>query len=207
MKDRAKKNGIIETKGKRYDVTVVTLAFFVISFLGWAYETALMYLWHGRYFDRGFLTLPFCPIYGAPVCLLYLLLGTPQAGKFASFFEGRFGQKTGAFWVFLRYVLYFLLSAAFATFAELSVGLLFEGVGVSLWSYSDQPLNFRGHICLHVSLLWGVLLTVFMRFIMPSLLRLLAKIPKKFRGILCLLLLTATLVDFFWNIAALVRPY
>lgn len=189
-----------EIKSKRYDFSVVLFAFFVISFLGWAYETLLMLVWHGEFYDRGFLFLPFCPIYGFPVCALYLLLGTPTQGRFSSWINRRFTSFKNPFKTFLRYALYYLLSGGFATLTELIVGLILERAGLCLWSYRDQPFNFHGHICLQVSLLWGLMLTLFMRFVMPMLLAFVQKIPKKVRGFLCVLLSVCLLADFSYNV-------
>ena len=183
-------------KGKKYGFLVVLLAFFSISFLGWAYETLLMLVLHGKFYDRGFLFLPFCPIYGFPACALYLLLGTPTEGRFSSWIDRRFKKANESVQTFFRYLLYYLISGGFATLIELIVGLILESAGLCLWSYRSEPLNFRGHICLQVSLIWGVMLTLFMRFLMPILLRLLGKIPKKVRVVLCVVVSVALLVDF-----------
>ncbi len=195
MKERGKQLKRKE-KGKRYGFSVVLLAFFIISFLGWTYETLLMLVWHGEFYDRGFLFLPFCPIYGFPVCVLYLLLGTPTEGRFSSWIDRRFKRASRGVQTFLRYLLYYLLSGVFATLIELTVGLILESAGLCLWTYRSEPLNFRGHICLQVSLIWGLMLTLFMRFLMPLLVRLLGKIPKKVQVALCVVLSVALLVDF-----------
>lgn len=200
MKEREQENLKTQAKGKRYDFFVVLFAFFIISFLGWAYEILLMLVWHGKFYDRGFLFLPFCPIYGFPVCSLYLLLGTPTEGRFASWIERRFNRRKKPFKAFLRYAFYYLLSGGYATLTELIVGLLLEWAGISLWSYCDQPFNFHGHVCLYVSLLWGVMLTAFMRLVMPLLLSLLDKIPKKIRVCVCVILSVSLLADFSFNL-------
>ena len=199
MRDRgAEKKEKVE--GKQYGYSVLLLAFFLISFLGWAYETLLMLVWHGKFYDRGFLFLPFCPIYGFPVCSLYLLIGTPKTGRFSSWIKRKLFTLTKPLQAFLRYALYYLLAGAYATLLELIVGLILESAGLRLWSYRGQPLNFRGHICLQVSLLWGVMLTLFMRFVMPPVLKLLDKLPKKSRAILCILLSVLLLTDFGYSI-------
>ena len=199
MRDRGveKKEKVV---GKGYGFSVVLLAFFLVSFLGWAYETLLMLVWHGKFYDRGFLFSPFCPIYGFPVCSLYLLIGTPKLGRFSSWVERKFCTLAKPLQTFLRYALYYLLAGGYATLIELIVGFILEKAGLRLWSYRGQPFNFRGHICLHVSLLWGVMLTLFMRFVMPPVLKLLDKLPKKSRGILCVLLSVLLLADFSYSV-------
>ena len=200
MKGRKEEQLNKRSKGKRYDFSVVAFAFFLISFLGWAYETLLMLVWHGKFYDRGFLFLPFCPIYGFPVCALYLLIGTPTEGRFSSFIERRLMSWKKVPKALLRDSLYYLLSGGFATLVELIVGLILERAGLCLWTYCSQPFNFRGHICLQVSLLWGLMLTVFMRFAMPFLLKLVQKIPRRARIALCVLFSVCLLVDFSYQV-------
>lgn len=188
-----------QTKGKQYGFFTVLLAFFVISFLGWAHETLLMLVLYGKWYDRGFLFLPFCPIYGFPVCSLFLLFGAPHRGRFSEWLNKALRKTNRVCKEILRYFFYFLLSGGYATFIELLVGLALEGVGISLWSYSSEPYNFHGHICLQVSLFWGLALTVLMRFAFLPLLRLLGKIPKRITVALGILLSVLLSVDFFYN--------
>ena len=195
MKKREKDN----TQGKQYGFFTVSLAFFSISFLGWAYETLLMLLLHGKWYDRGFLFLPFCPIYGFPVCTLYLLFGTPTQGRFANWLQKLCRTWRKVWQGVLRYFLYFLLAGVYATLIELAVGLFTEAVGLSLWSYASEPFNLRGHVCLQVSLFWGFALTLFMRVAFPPLIKLLAKLRPKPSVVLGVVLGSALLVDFLFN--------
>lgn len=165
---------------KRRSIFVTSFSFFIISFLGWLYETLLVYLQSGEFCDRGFLRLPFCPIYGGVICLLYLLVGTPKEGRFADGVEAfaeRKGWSSGVARV-LRYVGYFLLSMLFATVGELIIGLIFENAGCTLWSYYGFACNYKGVICLPISLFWGFLITVVMRYPFQWLIRGLEKIPR-----------------------------
>ena len=191
-----------KTKTTRRNIFVTSFSFFLVSFLGWLYETLLMLFLYGRYFDRGFLNLPFCPIYGGVVCTLYLLIGTPKDGWYARWTKklllhgrSRFAERI------VRYAGYFLLSALFATAAELVIGLLFQNLGYELWSYSGRPLNYRGVICLPVSLFWGGLLTLFMRFFYPAIESLSSKIPRPLLVAQTLLFAVALTVDFIFCLA------
>lgn len=161
-----------------------------------------MLIWHGKWYDRGFLFLPFCPIYGFPVCALYLLFGAPHEGKFSDFINNRLKKFNAFFKGITRYGGYFLLSGGLATAVELVVGLACEAVGVSLWTYQSEPYNFRGHICLWVSLFWGFALTVLMRFAFVPLLRLLSKVGKRFSIAIGILLSVSLSVDFLYSVLA-----
>lgn len=54
---------------------------------------------------------------------------------------------------FLRFFIY----ACLGTFVELVAGLILEfGLGMYAWSYRNSFLNFRGHICLFMFIVWGL---------------------------------------------------
>ena len=182
---------------KRRSIFVTSFSFFLVSFFGWLYETVLMIVCYGQLTDRGFLSLPFCPIYGAVVCGLYLLIGTPVDGWYCRWTGGllRCGWPK---WVerWVRYLGYFLLSALFATVAELVVGIAFQNAGVELWSYANWPMNYKGVICLPVSLFWGLVLTLAMRFPYQWILRLTERLPKWFLVFHTLVFAFALSVDF-----------
>ena len=79
----------------------------------------------------------FCVLYGFGVAFYYV---------FSKLF------KDNKLW--LRYIVY----ACLGTFVELVAGLLLEfGLGMYAWSYSNSFLNFRGHICLFMFLIWGII--------------------------------------------------
>ena len=189
----------------RRDVSVTSLAFFIISFLGWLYETMLVRILYGEFSDRGFLTLPFCPIYGGVVCVLYLLVGTPKEGWVYRAVHRTYSRQGDSVFLelFMRYLIYFLLSATFATVGELIIGVLFQNAGCQLWSYAAYAHNYRGVVCLPVSVFWGVLLTVVMRYPFSWLLRGLEKIPKWLRWSVSVVLALVLSVDFFFCLARL----
>lgn len=192
----------VPPKGLRR-ISVVSLMFFLISFLGWCMETIYCSSWFTNFDDRGFLTLPFCVIYGTPLCLVFLLLGTPKEGFLARNIEKtklKRGMK-----IFLRYALYFLLSAGIATLFELVFGLLFDSLGVRLWSYRRFPLNYKGYVCLYFSLLWGTLITLSMSTFFDPLYRALARIPPKIAIAANVVLWVVVISDFSFNIVYLLR--
>lgn len=50
------------------------LLFIVWSFIGWAIEVCAHALKMGEYSNRGFLSMPICPIYGLGVLIITILL-------------------------------------------------------------------------------------------------------------------------------------
>lgn len=159
----------------------------LLSFIGWAFETVYVYFLFGRYTDRGFMTMPFCPIYGCSMMAAYFLLGTPSEGR---------GILKDMHSPFIRGVLYFVFAFLIPSAAELIVGAFFDGLfGVRLWSYSGEPYNIRGYVCLRVSLIWAVLLFLFMRFLFLPLKKLVFKIPSRIATFAAALLLVAVVWD------------
>lgn len=87
-----------------------------------------------RLINRGFLNVPFSPVYGLAAVL------------FATFLPE---LKNTPFFLFL-------FGLIIATGLELFTGILLEHLsGQKWWDYSRYRFQFEGHICLGYSLLWG----------------------------------------------------
>ena len=91
------------------DVKNMVFVFALVSFLGWCTEMLACYPFSG-WQDRGFLTLPFCTIYGTAALFYYYAFGLPQEPRF---FKLRVFQGNGAA-AFLRYAYYFFVTASFS---------------------------------------------------------------------------------------------
>lgn len=164
MATKVKKESRIEEIAKFFLLNLL------LSFIGWGYETLLMLFMTGEYQNRGFLSLPLCPIYGGTLMAVYFLFGTPDEAR---------GLLKRVDNPLVRNLIY--LAAAFLapTVAELIVGAYFDRFhGVWLWSYDGLPLNFRGYISLPISIVWMVMIFLFMKFIFPTLKKWVFKIPK-----------------------------
>ena len=187
---------------EKRDFKSVTLLFFFISFIGWGFETLVCFVQSGTFCDRGFLTLPFCPIYGIPVCVIFLIFGRPTDGLFYRILKQKKSKRTGQgrdiqkFWSVL---LYFFSAALIATVAEFVVGIILDSVGISLWSYRGVPFCFMDVVCLPVSLVWGALITVFSQFILPPVERFLIRLPRGLKTFLSIGLWLALIIDFVGN--------
>lgn len=130
------------------------ILFMEISFLGWAVETVFFLLCYGEWHDRGFMTLPFCTIYGCSFLLLYFLIGAPEETWL------RRGGKLPSS------ALCFLLCVLIPTGLELLTGWFFQqAFELRLWSYESYRFHFRGYICLEYALLWGILIPPCMKYI------------------------------------------
>lgn len=191
-----------ESKAQR--LYALALVFYFVSFIGWCGETLLFLVRFGRLRDRGFLTLPFCTIYGSCLTGMYLFAGTPQNGRLAPLFakaEGLRGAARPAAKCGL-YALYFLCAALLPTLAELAFGGLFSAFGVRLWDYGYKKVHLYGLISPDQSLLWGVLVTLAMRFAWEPL-HAAMRLPPRVRKTAAIALTALTAADFLFCAAFL----
>ena len=191
-----------QTDGIGSDLVRLFLMFMLISFIGWCMETVYVLLRFGRLSDRGFLSMPFCPIYGFSILAIYLPIGTPQGGVLQPLFArakreplpARAAAYAGL------YLLYFLAAALIPTAAEFLTGLFFDKLfGIRLWDYTDRPFNLLGYVCLPMSALWGLLITAAMAPLWTPLEKLLARIPQRAAKAVAFTLAALLLIDFCGN--------
>ena len=191
-----------ESGGTNKNLFQMILIGFFISFGGWIFETVTHYVIHSDFADRGFLTLPLCPIYGTSIVLISYLLGTPQdldgilEKKMMHLDKVKKALKNKI----LRVIIYFITVTLLSTLTELIIGVIFKLLGMPLWDYSEKPFNIFGVVCLSYSLLWGAMITVFMALCWKPVEKLFSKIPKRTTFIASLTLLVATSIDFIVNL-------
>ncbi len=111
------------------------LLFIVWSFIGWAIEVCAHALKMGEYSNRGFLSMPICPIYGFGVLIITILLHPFMDIPILMFICSSF------------------ICTAFELFVGVTMKMIFHNVW---WDYSDEHFNFKGYICLKTSILWGM---------------------------------------------------
>ncbi len=167
----------------------IFLLFVLFSFLGWCAEKALfLFAYHDRA-DRGFLTLPVCPIYGGALVAVRLMFGLPV----------KEGEKYP--WNVLRLLGYALASSLVATAAELFTGAIFHDLfGIRLWSYAGYPNSYKGYVCLSMSVCWGVLIAGMMSLVWAPLERRLENVPVRRMLFPCGAIGSALAVDFIVNL-------
>lgn len=157
------------------DVYHLIASFVIYSILGWLVESIYMSICNKKLTNRGFMFLPFCPIYGFGATIGCILL-SPLVGN-----------------VILLYV----VSAVVATIFEYLVAKLMIGLfGKLWWDYNEKPLNYKGIICLESTLAWGLYGIGIVKFLNVKVIGLIdtVKVPS---GILALKIIFAVLaVDF-----------
>lgn len=112
------------------------LFFYVYCVFGWCFESTYVSLKKRKFVNRGFLNGPFLPIYGTGAITILFITLPVQKWPVAVYFAG----------------------ALAATVLEYITGELMEALfKVRYWDYSEQKLNYKGHICLSSSIAWGFL--------------------------------------------------
>ena len=174
-------------------LSALVISVIVFSFIGWLFEVLLFLIAYGGYYDRGFLYLPFCPIYGFTLLVVFLLFGTPSEGGLILSGIGK-----GS----LRYILYFLLSSFFATIVELAVGWSVEFIkGRVLWDYTAYNLSIGKYACIEVSIVWGILIC-FASIAFKKLYEAILMLPKRISIAISSFGIVALLTDFIINMLA-----
>ena len=135
----------------------------------------------GEYQNRGFLNMPICPIYGFGV-LMVVIFFRPLEHTF---------------------LLLFIATSLLCTAFELLVGIGMEKLfNTRWWDYSHERFNFKGYICLKVSLLWGFGCVIVVRIVHPMIERLIDLIPVKVGMILLVIMSVLILIDLIASICA-----
>ena len=128
--------------------------FFVYSFLGWVMETVSSAIKQKRFVNRGLINAPFCVLYGIGAVLITIVC-----------------RELTVFWLFVY-------SVILATLLEWTAGHLIEKMyHEKWWNYSGIPWNLDGYICAPVSLFWGLMSLVMMKWGNPLIISLFRMIP------------------------------
>jgi len=121
--------------------------FIIYSFLGWITETTFVSINRKQFVNMGFLDGPFSPIYGSGALAIILFI-LPFRHNF---------------------FLFFAMSIIITSIIEYLTSIFFEkAFNIIWWDYSDKPFNLHGRICLEYSFYWGILSTLVLTFIHPS---------------------------------------
>ncbi len=125
-----------------YQYTIIQWLFFFYfyCFFGWIFESTFVTIKSRKFVNRGFMRGPFLPIYGSGAIMMLVVSMPFQDNLILTYLAGCVG----------------------ATALEFVTGVAMESLfKVRYWDYSNQKINYKGHICLSSTLAWGFL-TIFM---------------------------------------------
>lgn len=117
--------------------------FIIYSFLGWVCESIYCSILDRRLVNRGFVSGPFCPIYGVGALVILKILTPFSTDVLTIFLVGMILTSL------VEYISSYLLEKTFQT---------------KWWDYSTYPFNIRGRVCLKNSLMFGAL-SVMLNFV------------------------------------------
>ncbi len=157
-------------------IYVYILYFFILSFIGYVYETLAMTVWGGKWENRGFFYGPVIPIYGAGALMGTLLFSylMPDHTPLQVFLIGMIASAV------LEFSVHYVLEK------------LFNRIW---WDYSKSIWNIQGRICLPASIGSGIGALIFIYVINPYLLPRLIEMPLRMRMTLCTVLMLVFVLD------------
>lgn len=169
----------------KYELRMYFFLFMMYSFLGWVYETILFSVDEKHFVNRGFNFGPYIPIYGFGAVIITLcivhIIGSDFRIK---------GINVRAFAIFL-------LIAVLSTVAELLASYIMEySMGIVLWDYGHDWLNFQGRIAPRASFIFGSGGLVLFYTIQPMAKKLIDLVSTKGQKIFATILLLIILIDF-----------
>ena len=126
------------------EISILIISFFIYSVIGWLWETIICSIHEKKFVYRGFLSGPYCPIYGFGA-LSFLLLASPFKGSWAGLFIA--GTIIASV---LEYITSYVLEKSF---------------NAKWWDYSNHKYNLHERIALVPSLFWGFLSLVLIYFV------------------------------------------
>lgn len=158
--------------------------FFIYAFIGWVVEVSYHAVTKGKFINRGFLSGPYCPIYGfGALSVIYFLTDIAEKNK----------------------MLLFLGSIFIATAIEFVAGFLLEKIfHQRWWDYSDRKLNIGGYVCLEFSVIWGLFCFLLYEAVHPVTKTLVGLIPLEVLKYLDLGLVIIITIDLLATINTLV---
>ncbi len=140
----------------QYSIIEWLFFFYLYCFCGWIFESTFVSLKSRKFVNRGFMRGPFLPIYGSGAIMMLVVSMPFQDNIFLTYIAGCIG----------------------ATALELVTGELMEALfKVRYWDYSNQKINYKGHICLSSTVAWGFLTILMTEFLHKGVERIIFVLP------------------------------
>ena len=154
--------------------------FFIYAIVGWIMEVSFHVITKGKFINRGFLSGPYCPIYGFGAVSVILLLN--QVGPISK-------------------LMLFFVSMIIATVLELVTGFILEKIfHKRWWDYTSYKFNIGGYVCAEFSLLWGAVCFILYEAIHPLIVKLVGLVPMRAVVIVNIIMGVMFVVDFVTTI-------
>lgn len=149
--------------------------FYLYCIFGWCFESAYVSLKQLRPVNRGFLKGPWLPLYGSGAVLVLLITMPFDQHPVAVYLAGLIG----------------------ATLLELVTGeAMVRLFKVRYWDYSNQHFQYKGHICLSSSIVWGFFSVMMVYVVQPQVERFVFWLNSEFVSVMTFLITVCMVYDF-----------
>lgn len=167
-----------------FQLYYLVIFFIVYAFMGWVMETVYASLEDKHFVNRGFLSGPFCPIYGFGAVILIVAL----------------------YPVMNNWLLLFMGAVVLTSVLEYITGWVLEKVfDHKWWDYSNRRFNLQGRICLRFSIYWGIIAVAMLKLLHPEVVKMVNKIPYKYGLLVIYGLGLYLLVDFIHTLVNVIQ--
>ena len=153
--------------------------FIVFSFLGWLGNGVRSLLVDKCFANRGFLTLPFCPMYGLSAVLCFIIMNPYSENKLLLFFGSM---------------------VVLSSIIVVSGFFINKLLGVKPWDFSYAKFNLGGYISLFTVILLGVIGFLLVGYVIPVVNTLVTLVPEVIRNGIVYSLVTLIAVDYIFSI-------
>ena len=155
------------------NIKLYFILYIIYSFIGWVIEVIATSKDNKGFVNRGFLIGPYCPIYGTCALLMILILPNQE-----------------------NIFLLFLMSLLICSISEYLTSYVMEKLfKARWWDYSSRRFNLNGRICLKMSLGFGLLGVILVRYVNPFITSYLIKIPNNIVDIIFYILIIIFAID------------
>lgn len=165
------------------EVAVWFLLFIAYSFFGWMMEMISTVVFRHKFYNRGFLIGPLCPIYGVTGFLVTLTVG----------------QQENILEIFCVVM---IMGGIIEYLTSYIMEKLFHA---RWWDYSNRPFNLNGRIYLPTLLAFGALGVIAVKIVSPFLLKVLHLLNDATIISLALAMATILLFDFIISLNLIIR--
>lgn len=156
--------------------------FYIYAFLGWCMETFGGWIKTKKFVNRGFLIGPYIPVYGFGLVILTMALE-----KYINDF-------------LVLFCMSIILCGILEYFTSWIMEKLFKA---RWWDYHNRKYNINGRICLETLLPFGIAGSVLLKFVNPTLLRVLGKIPNNILMVTLIILYCIFIIDVIVSIVVI----
>lgn len=165
----------------KFNMVQWIMFFYSYCFIGWCIESTIMSVDGRKLVNRGFLKLPFLPIYGFGA-LTILFTGLPFRSN---------------------PILVYIFSALAVTLLEFLTGIIMESLfKVKYWDYSTDSYNFKGIICVQSTLFWGFLSLILVYGLHDYVSKIILKLSAKALLITVIIISVLFITDIIFSIKA-----